>query len=667
VTADTGSDVKEPPETPRLAVIFGALVLGMLLGALDVNIVSTALPTITIELGGLEYISWVVTAYLLASTATTPLWGKLGDQFGRKRVYQLNIVLFLLGSVLCGMAQNMGQLIAFRAIQGLAGGGLMVIAMAIIGDVVPPRDRGRYQGIFGAVFGVSSVIGPLLGGFLTESLSWRWVFYVNLPVGAIALIATVVALPSTRVSSRPRIDYLGTVLIASATSCFVLVLSLGGTAWAWTSPEALGTTMLGVVLTVAFCFAEARAAEPILPLRLFRNRTFTLASAIGLIVGMAMFGAVTYIPVFQQVVYGDSPTESGLHLLPLMAGMLLTANVSGQLISRTGRYKPYPLAGTVVLTVGLLLLSTLQPQTSRWLAGLYLFVFGAGLGFVMQVLVVIVQNAVEYENLGVATSGVVFFRNIGASIGTAAFGTLFVNHLSGLLDRQIAGAPPGFDPSVAASDPSVLARLPAEVVRAVTEAYADSIGFVFLLSVPVVVVGFVLALFLTDRPLRTTARAAGVGDGFGVPRAASSIEEIERALGVLVNREQRRRVYERVVERAGLDLDPRLAILLVNVHQRQPVSARHLAHALHLVPEKIAWATGELASAGFVTPGADNIRVTPAGDAVVDRLVAARREMLGELLDGFTDAQRAGLAAMLNRLAGSLLDREREAHPLART
>jgi len=391
----------------RRRLIFGALLLVLFIASLDQTIVSTALPTIVGDLGGLQHLSWVVTAYLLASTVAGPLYGKLGDLYGRKRVLQFALVLFLVGSALCGLAQTMPQLIAFRAIQGLGGGGLLVVAMAVVGDLVAPRDRGRYQGLFGGVFGVAVVAGPLLGGFFVDNLSWRWIFYINLPLGLVALAVIATAFRSQQVTTRHRIDWLGTIVLAAGLSGVILYTSLGGTSYAWDAPGMLAAVSAGAALLALFPLVESRAAEPILPLELFRNATFRTASAISFVIGFALFGSVTFVPLYLQVVKGHSPTESGLLMTPMMLGLLVTGIASGLLISRYGRYRPFPIMGTAAATVGLLLLSRLGVSTPTWVAAAYMLILGLGLGMVMQVLVLAAQNAVDYRLLGVGPEDVV--------------------------------------------------------------------------------------------------------------------------------------------------------------------------------------------------------------------------------------------------------------------
>ena len=432
------------PAAPRthasVGIIFTGLMLVLLLAALDSTIVATALPTIVGDLGGLEHISWVTSAYLLAQTVVTPLYGKLGDLYGRKRILQVAVVIFLIGSALCGLAQSMPALIAFRAVQGFGAGGLIVLTQAVIGDVVSPRERGRYQGIFGAVFGLASVAGPLLGGFIVEQSSWRWIFYVNLPIGLLALVVLAVTLPATRGQARPVIDYLGTGLLATGLSAIVLVTSLGGTTWEWASVETYGTAAIGVGALAAFALVELRVPEPVLPPALWRERVFTVSSVLSLIVGFALFGAVTFLPLYSQTVDGATPTESGLQLLPMMVGVLIASIGSGQAITRFGRYKAFPVAGTAVMAVGLFLLSRLETDTSRTTAAVYMLILGLGLGLTMQVLVLAVQNAVPYAVLGSATSGVTLMRGVGGSVGTAVFGAIFTNRLTGSLSG--GGLPP---------------------------------------------------------------------------------------------------------------------------------------------------------------------------------------------------------------------------------
>jgi EmrB/QacA subfamily drug resistance transporter len=495
----------EPATTspaPRVRLIFGALLLVLLLASLDQTIVSTALPTIVGDLGGLDHLSWVVTAYLLASTVSSPLYGKAGDLYGRKRVLQFAIVVFLVGSALCGVAQGMTQLIAFRALQGLGGGGLMVTAMATVGDIVPPRERGRYQGLFGGVFGVATVIGPLLGGFFVDNLSWRWIFYINLPIGAFALVVIATAFTGRQQTERCRIDWLGAVVLGAALSAIVLFASLGGTTLAWTSRPMIGLLAGAVGLLAALPLVESRAAEPILPLELFRNRTFAVTSAVGFVVGFALFGSVTFMPLYLQVVKGYSPTTSGLLMTPMMAGVLATSIASGNLITKFGRYRMFPIAGTAIATVGLYLLSRLEPDTPTSVAGRDMLIVGLGIGLVMQVLVLAAQNSVPYRLLGVATSASTMSRQIGGTIGVAVFGAIFSNRLG----HELAARVPGAQVPTSAS-PDLVRHLPPAAREAYVGAVAAALHPVFLAAASVMLAGFALTWLLRDVPLRTTAGA----------------------------------------------------------------------------------------------------------------------------------------------------------------
>jgi EmrB/QacA subfamily drug resistance transporter len=502
-----------PTRTRSIRAIFGSLMLVMLLASLDQTIVATALPTIVGEFGGLEHLSWIVTAYLLTTTIVTPLYGKLGDLFGRKIVLQSAILLFLIGSALCGLSRSMGQLIAFRALQGLGGGGLIVVAMAAVGDIFSPRERGRYQGIFGAVFGLSTVLGPLIGGFFVEHLSWRWIFYVNLPLGVVVLAVIGVAFTAPPPQGQPRIDVAGSLCLAIVLTALVLLTSLGGNAFAWDSPVALGLIAAALAALLGFIAAELLFSEPILPLRLFGNRVFGIACAVGFIVGLSLFGSVTYMPLYLQVVKGVSPTLAGLTLTPMMAGVVVTSVASGRTISRYGRYRPFPIVGTAVTTVGLGLLATLGVGTSTWSACLYMLVLGLGLGLVMQVLVLAVQNAVDYRDLGVATSGTSLFRSIGGSIGVSLFGAIFTASLTaGLAGRFPTGAD-----LPAATSPAAVQALPTAVKAIYLDMFTAALHPVFLYAALVAALGFALTWLLKEVPLRETARTASAADARATP------------------------------------------------------------------------------------------------------------------------------------------------------
>ena len=501
----------------HLRWILGALMLTMLLAALDQTIVSTALPTITSDLGGLNQLSWVVTAYLLASTASTPIWGKISDLHGRKLMLQISIVVFVIGSMLAGLSQNMTELIATRAIQGIGGGGLMVLVMAVIADLIPPRDRGRYAGLFGAVFGISSVVGPLLGGWFTQHLSWRWIFYINVPLGVAAFIILGAVLHLHNKHERKPIDWLGSALMVIGVCLLLMVTVWGGKEYDWVSPQIIGMAVAGVGFLVWFVYHELRVEEPIVPMTLFSNKVFRVSSVIGFMVGFAMFGSIVYLSIYFQVVRGATPTEAGLMLLPLMVGILLTSILSGQLISRMGRYKIFPIIGTALAAIGIFMMSRLGVDAPFWYAALAMFVLGAGLGNVMQVLVLAVQNTIEPKQMGAATSGSTFFRSIGGSFGTAFFGAVWTARLSAEISNAFPGAD-GSQISGATSSITSIHSLPEAVQGPLLEAFARAMDTTFLVAVPFMLVGFVFALVLPEVRLRTHQDTAHVvADDAGVP------------------------------------------------------------------------------------------------------------------------------------------------------
>ncbi|MET8007654.1 MFS transporter [Nonomuraea glycinis] len=642
-----------------LGLIIIALMLGMLLAALDQTIVSTALPTIVGDLGGLAHLSWVVTAYILASTVSTPLWGKLGDQYGRKRLFLAAIVIFLAGSALCGLSQSMAQLIAFRGIQGLGGGGLMVLAQAIVGDVVSARDRGKYQGYFGAVFAVSSIVGPLLGGLFVDHLSWHWVFYVNLPLGAIALFVVVAVLPSDRTRTRHRIDYAGVVLLGGATSCLVLIATWGGTIYPWRDPVIVLLAMAAVAMLAGWVVSARRAREPVLPLELFRIRAFSTASIVGFVVGFGMFGALTYLPLYLQIVHGVSATLSGVYLLPMMAGMLTMSIISGQVISKTGKYRYFPIAGTAFATVGMFLLSTLTEFSSLVALGVYLLVLGVGLGMTMQVLVIVVQNAVDFKDLGVATSGATFFRSIGGSFGVATLGAVFTGRLAADVSEVLArkALPSGFDPATVQRDPTAIQRLPPDLAAEFLHVYADSVAVVFRVAAPIMLAAFVLTWFIPQQRLRQTTKAADLGEGLGATSAErSSLAEVERGLVRLADANLRKGFYARMGDLAGLEgMTPEGVWIIARLGGEDWVSAQSLAERAQVSRSQGRPYVDQLIDDGFVerSQDGDQLRLTARGQEAALRLLRGSREALSRLVADW--GAHPQLEQLLDRIAPELL------------
>jgi EmrB/QacA subfamily drug resistance transporter len=650
---ESGSALISPQ---RRNFVFLAVMLGMLMAALDQTIVATALPTIVADLGDAGHQSWVVTSYLLASTVITALAGRLGDLFGRKRVFQAAVTFFVVGSALCGIAQSMAMLVGARALQGLGGGAITVTATALIGEIIPLRDRGRYQGALGAVFGVTTVIGPLLGGYFTDHLSWRWAFYVNVPLSIVVFFVAAAAIPSLAGRGKPVIDYTGILFVGLGATGLTLATSWGGTTYPWKSATIIGLFVGSTAALAVFVWVESRVAAPILPTRLFGSPVFTVCCVLSFVVGFAMLGALTFLPTYMQFVDGVSATTSGLRTLPMVAGMLSTSMGSGILVGRTGRYKIFPVAGTAVMALAFLLMSRMNPSTSALLQSLYLFILGAGIGLCMQVLILIVQNTSSFEDLGVATSGVTFFRTIGSSFGAAIFGSLFTNFLHSRIGPAIAAS--GASPA-AASSPEALHRLPHAAAAPIVSAYATSLTQVFLWAVPVALVGFVLALFLREVPLREIGRnAADLGDGFAMPTTQSSEDMLETAIGRLLRGEPGMRLRSIAMRPdCQLDVAELWALLRINRSQQAFGIARitDIGGQLGIPYEVLEPTFDRLVRGGFAQREVDRLWLTPPGMRQVDFVSTLLQEWIVDKLARSPNFQgrpdRAQVEAALNRIA----------------
>jgi EmrB/QacA subfamily drug resistance transporter len=663
-------DVAVNPQ--RRNFIFVAVLLGMLMAALDQTIVATALPTIVADLGGAGHQSWVVTSYLLASTIMTALAGKLGDLFGRKRVFQAAVVFFVVGSVLCGLAQSMAMLVGARALQGIGGGGLMVTATALIGEVIPLRDRGRYQGAMGAVFGVTTVIGPLLGGYFTDHLTWRWAFWINVPVSIVVFFVAAAAIPALSGRTKPVIDYIGILFVGLAATGLTLATSWGGTTYPWGSATILGLFAGSAVALGIFVWVESRVAEPILPTRLFGNPVFTVCCVLSFVVGFAMLGALTFLPTYMQFVDGVSATTSGLRTLPMVLGMLTTSMGSGVLVGRTGRYKIFPVAGTAVMAVAFFLMSRMDPSTSALVQSLFLVVLGAGIGMCMQTLVLIVQNTSSFDDLGVATSGVTFFRTIGSSFGAAIFGSLFTNFLHSRIGPALAAS---HAPAAAAASPEALHRLPHTMAAPIVAAYADSLTQVFLCAVPVALVGFVLALFLREVPLRGIGNNRGdIGEAFAMPTSQSPDEMLETAIGRLLRGAPGMRLRSIAMRPdCRLDVAGLWGVLRINRYQQMYGTARltDMGDYMRIPFEVLEPTFGRLIAAGYAHGDGDEMWLTPAGAQQVEYVHSLLLAWLVDKLErspGFEGRpDRRQVQAALDRVAHRVLAQRdwHDEHPTA--
>lgn len=660
--ADIGARLPCTPtiSSVRRIVIFAALALGVLVAAMGQAMVVPALPTIVEDLGDSGQQSWAVAAYLLGGIVVVPAAGKLGDLLGRKRVLQSAVVVFLIGSVLCASSETMTMLAVSRMVQGIGAGATSVTASALVGEVFPIRDRGRYQGYLGAVFGVATVAGPLFGGFFTDYLNWRWAFWVNVPISIVVLTVSAATIPASTRRTKPAIDYVGILVIALATTALIMATSWGGTTYPWDSAPVIALFVGAVVALLVFVWVESRAAAGILPPRLFRSPVFSVCSILSLLVGFAMLGALTFVPMYLRYVDGVSPTTSGLRTLPMVVGLLTTSLAAGILVGRTGRYKIFPLAGTALMAVGFLLMARMDESTPWPLQFFYLVILGAGIGFSMQVLILIVQNTASFEDLGLATSGVTFFRLVGGAFGAAIFGALFANFLNRRIGATLTSS--GV-PAEVLHSPTALHRLPPNLAASVVRAYAGSLAQVFLCAAFVALVGFILALFLRESPLTGIHDSPScLGDGFAVPRIKSPQDVLEIAVGRLLD-EAPNVQLEDVAKQPDCELDVAglWAVLRIYQYERFFETARltDIATHLHLPHQVLEPVFDRLVEAGYASRDGDQLSLTPDGLRQVDSLAAlVRRRLVDHLVLSSGSAELPDdeeFDAALHRIADGVL------------